>query len=548
MSDTEAQDYQTQSPSSEKIKAVGSSDATDSSDESEEVIKNGDISESSSTENTKSKASEGVTNGSETDSEDEGAVIEKDDAVVITNGNSVSDDAEDPELLQPKKASMDSVSSDTDDDAEDISEAAESEKKTQDVTDVSVKSKAAVPVYDDDNNDIDDMLADLPRESPERDEPIREATPEPAEPVAVTKPSEEVQSEEDEEEEASIDHTKSPSPVRSPSPDQERTRSPSPERKDSRGSHGSSSYDDERASSLSPEPPKVISAPKVMSPTSPVSPRPTSQSKSPITKIYTDKIVTDSDGEESGQSGKQTRQKPASDITQIYTQKLAQAESPKPERAKFVRPSRDITQLYTAALHKTEPSPSRAGGDCPKRTGGDITKLYTGGLSSPDSRPFKGKPNDERTNPTKHNMSTAIDKEAIKEAYIEVMADNNGIEWATFIFKDNKLGVTAKGSQFNEFKSQFGPDDRGFGYIKVMTGDEMSKRSKFVMCTWVGPNVSVMKKAKMSTDKALMKDIIQNLSVELQCENANELTMDHFKAEVDKAGGARYGTGVRAEH
>ena len=28
-----------------------------------------------------------------------------------------------------------------------------------------------------------------------------------------------------------------------------------------------------------------------------------------------------------------------------------------------------------------------------------------------------------------HNMSTAIDKEAIKEAYIEVMADNNGIEW-----------------------------------------------------------------------------------------------------------------------
>ena len=39
---------------------------------------------------------------------------------------------------------------------------------------------------------------------------------------------------------------------------------------------------------------------------------------------------------------------------------------------------------------------------------------------------------------------------------------------ATFIFKDNKLGVTAKGSQFNEFRSQFGPDDRGFGYIKVM--------------------------------------------------------------------------------
>ena len=43
------------------------------------------------------------------------------------------------------------------------------------------------------------------------------------------------------------------------------------------------------------------------------------------------------------------------------------------------------------------------------------------------------------------------------------------------------------------------------------TGDEMSKRAKFVMVTWIGPGVSVMKKAKMSTDKALMKDICQVL-------------------------------------
>ena len=74
----------------------------------------------------------------------------------------------------------------------------------------------------------------------------------------------------------------------------------------------------------------------------------------------------------------------------------------------------------------------------------------------------------------------------------------------------------------------------------VQTGDEMSKRSKFVFCTWVGPNVSVMKKAKMSTDKALLKDIITNLSVELLVETAGEFTLEHFKAEVDKAGGARW--------
>ena len=45
--------------------------------------------------------------------------------------------------------------------------------------------------------------------------------------------------------------------------------------------------------------------------------------------------------------------------------------------------------------------------------------------------------------------------------------------------------------------------------MNVKAGDEMSKRSRFLLVTWVGNNVSVMKKAKMSTDKLLVKEIIQ---------------------------------------
>merc|ERR1711910_255671 len=308
---------------------------------------------------------------------------------------------------------------------------------------------------------------------------------------------------------------RSPSPVeaRSPSPVQERERTPSPERKDSRGSHGSSSYDEERASSLSPEPPKAIVPPNKATP-------PSQTNRAALTKIYTE-ALGDSDSEE--RKEKVVRNKPAGDITALYTQKLVEKEelasSPKPERKEmmFQRPE-GMT---------------------------NITKLYTAGLDKEPERAFKGKPKDERTNPIKHNLATRVDKAAIFEAYNEVMADNNNIEWAAFTFADNKLGVAAKGVDFAEFKSHFGADDRGFGYIKITTGDEMSKRSKFVFCTWVGPNVSVMKKAKMSTDKALLKDIITNLSVELLVESAGEFTLEHFKTEVDKAGGARYGTGVR---
>jgi hypothetical protein len=39
-------------------------------------------------------------------------------------------------------------------------------------------------------------------------------------------------------------------------------------------------------------------------------------------------------------------------------------------------------------------------------------------------------------------------------------------------------------------------------------GDEMSKRQKFLFLTWVGPSVGVIKRAKMSIDKAMVKDII----------------------------------------
>lgn len=340
---------------------------------------------------------------------------------------------------------------------------------------------------------------------------------------------------------------RSPSPVeaRSPSPVQERERTPSPERKDSRGSHGSSSYDEERASSLSPEPPKAILAPNKA--TSPMSPPPSQPTRAALTKIYTE-ALGDSDSEERRE--KVVRNKPAGDITAMYTQKLVEKEelasSPKTERKEmmFQRPQgmTNITQLYTAALKEDN---RESGGKVKPMRNGNITKLYTEGLDKEPERAFKGKPKDEKTNPIKHNLATRVDKAAIMEAYNDVMADNNNIEWAAFTFSDNKLGVAAKGVDFAEFKSHFGADERGFGYIKITTGDEMSKRSKFVFCTWVGPNVSVMKKAKMSTDKALLKDIVTNLSVELLVESAGEFTLEHFKTEVDKAGGARYGTGVR---
>ena len=144
-------------------------------------------------------------------------------------------------------------------------------------------------------------------------------------------------------------------------------------------------------------------------------------------------------------------------------------------------------------------------------------------------------------------MAISMDRGTIGNAYNDVRADNTETEWAVFKFTEgtNNVTVTATGSNFEEFSSSFNNDDRGFGYVRIATGDEMSKRAKFVFVTWVGPNVNVMKKAKMSTDKALMKSVVQNFSVELQLDNHNEFSYEYFKDQVDKAAGAKYGTGKR---
>ena len=44
--------------------------------------------------------------------------------------------------------------------------------------------------------------------------------------------------------------------------------------------------------------------------------------------------------------------------------------------------------------------------------------------------------------------------------------------------------------------------------VSIQSGDEMSKRTKFLFVTWLGPNVGTMKRARLSSDKALVKEII----------------------------------------
>lgn len=52
-------------------------------------------------------------------------------------------------------------------------------------------------------------------------------------------------------------------------------------------------------------------------------------------------------------------------------------------------------------------------------------------------------------------------------------------------------------------------DARLFGFVRITTGDAMSKRAKFTLITWIGENISGLQRAKISTDKTLVKDVVQ---------------------------------------
>ncbi|MGH0115768.1 UNVERIFIED_CONTAM: hypothetical protein FKN15_046953 [Acipenser sinensis] len=79
-----------------------------------------------------------------------------------------------------------------------------------------------------------------------------------------------------------------------------------------------------------------------------------------------------------------------------------------------------------------------------------------------------------------------------------------------------------------------------FGFIRITTGDAMSKRAKFTLITWIGENVSGLQRAKISTDKTLVKDVVQNFAKEFVISDRRELEEDYIKNELKKAGGANY--------
>jgi len=89
---------------------------------------------------------------------------------------------------------------------------------------------------------------------------------------------------------------------------------------------------------------------------------------------------------------------------------------------------------------------------------------------------------------------------------------------------------------------QFHSGVPAYGFLRVTSGDELSRRAKFVFISWVPSDTKVMRKAKISVHKAFVKEVVQDFACEFTAEHPEELAAEVIMSGVRRAGGADYGS------
>uniref|UniRef100_UPI0037546DC7 coactosin family protein n=2 Tax=unclassified Salmonella TaxID=2614656 RepID=UPI0037546DC7 len=131
------------------------------------------------------------------------------------------------------------------------------------------------------------------------------------------------------------------------------------------------------------------------------------------------------------------------------------------------------------------------------------------------------------------------------KAYEDVRSDTSSTVWAVFKYDGKNIiyDQSDHGDNYDDVLNFCEDDNRFYAFVRIEAGDEMSKRSKFVLITWVGKAVPPLKKAKVSTDKAFVKEACPSIALDILSEEKEEITLDEVTEKVKRVGGANYGTG-----
>ncbi|KAG8775286.1 hypothetical protein FRB91_011450 [Serendipita sp. 411] len=141
-------------------------------------------------------------------------------------------------------------------------------------------------------------------------------------------------------------------------------------------------------------------------------------------------------------------------------------------------------------------------------------------------------------------MADVSDPE-IANAYEQVRNDRAEINWLLIDYegpRSDKLKLTATGNGgLEELKEHLSDDNASFAYVRVAySNDRESQREKFVLVVWIGENVKVMRKAKISVHSADVKTVLRTFSIEVAAKDKDDLKEEPIVVRLRKAGGASY--------
>eukprot|EP01118_Nematostelium_gracile_P011769 TRINITY_DN4232_c0_g1_i1.p2 TRINITY_DN4232_c0_g1~~TRINITY_DN4232_c0_g1_i1.p2 ORF type:complete len:171 (-),score=41.11 TRINITY_DN4232_c0_g1_i1:887-1399(-) len=135
-----------------------------------------------------------------------------------------------------------------------------------------------------------------------------------------------------------------------------------------------------------------------------------------------------------------------------------------------------------------------------------------------------------------------VSESALSETYQEIRKDASETNWVVLGYEgNNKIVVQGKGSDGLEgLKALLEDDQAQYAYLRVTSGDQESRRTKFVLISWCGESVGALKRAKMSVHKASVKQVFKEYALEFHATKKEELEEEDLLTKVRKAGGADY--------
>jgi len=133
----------------------------------------------------------------------------------------------------------------------------------------------------------------------------------------------------------------------------------------------------------------------------------------------------------------------------------------------------------------------------------------------------------------------------IDEAYLDVRSDKSDTNWLLLDYesdRSDKLQLTQTGTGgLSELREALDKSKASFAYARVTySNDKESKREKFILVVWIGPQCKVMRKAKISVHAADVKSILRVYSIEVAARERDDLNEDPIVVRLRKAGGASY--------